>query len=45
VDTPELVRRRVAFDVDYIERQSFWFDLRILLLTGPALMAARNVLR
>jgi Undecaprenyl-phosphate glucose phosphotransferase len=45
VDTPELVRRRVALDVEYIERQSFWFDIYILLMTLPALMGARNTVR
>jgi Undecaprenyl-phosphate glucose phosphotransferase len=45
VDTPELVRRRVALDVEYIERQSFWFDLYILLATLPAMIGARNVVR
>jgi Undecaprenyl-phosphate glucose phosphotransferase len=45
VDTPELVRRRVALDVEYIERQSFWFDLYILLATLPALVSARNTVR
>ena len=45
VDTPELVRRRVTLDVDYIERQSFWLDLYILIVTIPALIAARNVVR
>jgi Undecaprenyl-phosphate glucose phosphotransferase len=45
VDTPELVQRRVTLDVEYIERQSFWFDLYILIVTIPALIAARNVVR
>jgi Undecaprenyl-phosphate glucose phosphotransferase len=45
VDTPELVRRRVTLDVEYIERQSFWFDLYILIVTIPALIAARNMVR
>ncbi len=45
VDTPELVRRRVSLDVEYIERQSFWFDLHILLMTVPALIGARNAVR
>ena len=45
VDTPELVRRRVALDVEYIERQSFWFDVYILAMTLPALIGARNVVR
>ena len=45
VDTPELVRRRVALDVEYIERQSFWFDLYILLVTIPALISLRKAVR
>lgn len=45
VDTPEAVRRRVALDIEYIERQSFAFDLYILVMTIPALIAARNVVR
>lgn len=38
VDTPELVRRRVALDVEYIERQSFWLDLYIIVMTIPCLL-------
>jgi lipopolysaccharide/colanic/teichoic acid biosynthesis glycosyltransferase len=38
VDTPELVKRRVALDVEYIERQSFWFDLYIIAMTIPCLL-------
>ncbi len=38
VDTPELVRRRVALDVEYIERQSFWLDLYIMAMTVPVLL-------
>jgi exopolysaccharide biosynthesis polyprenyl glycosylphosphotransferase len=38
VDTPELVRRRVALDVEYIERQSFWLDLYIMAMTIPCLL-------
>ena len=45
VDTPELVRRRVALDVEYIERQSFWFDLYIILMTLPAMVGARKAVR
>ena len=37
VHTPEDVRRRVELDVEYIERQSFWFDLYILTMTIPCL--------
>ena len=38
VDTPELVRRRVELDVEYIERQSFWLDLYIMAITIPVLL-------
>jgi exopolysaccharide biosynthesis polyprenyl glycosylphosphotransferase len=34
----EAVRRRVALDLDYVERQSFWLDLWILALTVPCLL-------
>jgi Undecaprenyl-phosphate glucose phosphotransferase len=45
VDTPELVRRRVALDIDYIERQSFWLDLYIMAMTIPCLLGDRHVVR
>ncbi|ATQ42695.1 exopolysaccharide biosynthesis polyprenyl glycosylphosphotransferase [Caulobacter mirabilis] len=45
VDTPELVRRRVALDIDYIERQSFWFDLYIMAMTIPCLLGDRQAVR
>ncbi len=38
VDTAESVRRRVALDLEYMERQSFWFDLSIILRTAPCLL-------
>jgi Undecaprenyl-phosphate glucose phosphotransferase len=38
VDTPELVRRRVALDVEYIQRQGFWLDLYIMAMTLPCLL-------
>lgn len=38
VDTPELVRRRVALDVEYIQRQGFWLDLYIMVMTLPCLL-------
>ena len=38
VDTAELVRRRVALDIEYIERQSFWRDLYIMAMTIPCLL-------
>lgn len=45
VDTPECVRRRVALDVEYIERQSFWLDLYIILMTVPCLLGDRTSVR
>jgi lipopolysaccharide/colanic/teichoic acid biosynthesis glycosyltransferase len=45
VDTPELVRRRVALDVEYIERQSFWLDLYIIAMTVPCLLGDRSAVR
>ncbi len=27
------LRKRVQYDLDYINRWSFWFDLRVLLMT------------
>jgi Undecaprenyl-phosphate glucose phosphotransferase len=45
VHTPELVRERVALDVDYIERQSFWLDLYIITMTLPCLLGDRSVVR
>ncbi len=45
VDTPELVRRRVELDVAYIERQSFWFDFYIMVMTLPCLLGDGAVAR
>ena len=45
VDTPELVRRRVALDIEYIERQSFWFDLYIMAMTLPRLLGDKHAVR
>jgi Undecaprenyl-phosphate glucose phosphotransferase len=42
METPEQVRRRVALDVEYIERQSFWLDLYIMLMTLPCLLGDRE---
>ncbi len=38
VDTPALVRRRVALDIEYVERQSFWLDMYIMAMTIPCLV-------
>ena len=45
VDTAESVRRRVSLDIAYIERQSFWFDLYILVMTLPRLLGDRDTVR
>ncbi|MGA0600619.1 exopolysaccharide biosynthesis polyprenyl glycosylphosphotransferase [Caulobacter sp. KR2-114] len=45
VDTPELVRRRVALDIEYIERQSFWRDLYIMAMTIPCLLGDVKAVR
>ncbi|MHB8530361.1 MAG: exopolysaccharide biosynthesis polyprenyl glycosylphosphotransferase [Caulobacteraceae bacterium] len=39
------VGRRVALDVEYIERQSFWLDLWIMLATIPCLIGDRRRVR
>jgi exopolysaccharide biosynthesis polyprenyl glycosylphosphotransferase len=41
LDDPEQVMRRVALDMAYIERQSFWLDLYIMLMTVPVLLGDR----
>ncbi len=45
LDTAEDVRRRVSLDIEYIERQSFWFDLYIMLMTGPCLLGDSSATR
>jgi lipopolysaccharide/colanic/teichoic acid biosynthesis glycosyltransferase len=45
IDTPELVRRRVALDIEYIERQSLMFDLAIMLKTIPCLLGDKLAVR
>jgi Undecaprenyl-phosphate glucose phosphotransferase len=42
---PREIQRRVAYDVDYIERQSFWLDLKIMLLTMPSMLGDRAAIR
>ena len=39
------VRRRVQLDIEYIERQSLWLDLRIMLVTVPVLLGDRAAVR
>jgi len=45
VDTIELVRRRVALDIEYVERQSLMLDLIILLRTIPCLLGDKLAVR
>ena len=45
VDTPQAVRLRVALDLEYIERQSMWFDLRIMFATLPCLLGDTSAVR
>jgi Undecaprenyl-phosphate glucose phosphotransferase len=45
VDTPELVKRRVALDIEYIERQSLMFDLIIMAQTIPCLLGDDETVR
>jgi Undecaprenyl-phosphate glucose phosphotransferase len=45
VDTPELVKRRVALDIEYIERQSLMLDLIIMAQTIPCLLGDDEVVR
>ncbi len=45
LDTAEDVRTRVRFDVAYIRRAGFWFDLWIMLKTGPCLLGDSETIR
>ena len=45
VHTPELVKRRVALDIEYIERQSLMFDLMIMARTLPCLIGDTKTVR
>jgi Undecaprenyl-phosphate glucose phosphotransferase len=45
LETAEQVRRRVAMDVEYIERQSLWLDLVIIARTIPAMIGDKTSVR
>jgi Undecaprenyl-phosphate glucose phosphotransferase len=45
VDTAEAVRRRVALDLEYVERQSIWLDIAIILRTAPCLLGDADAIR
>jgi Undecaprenyl-phosphate glucose phosphotransferase len=42
---PDEVMQRVAYDVEYIERQSFWLDLTIMAKTIPSMLGDRTAIR
>ena len=41
-DTPEKIKKRVEFDLAYIDNWSIWFDFCILARTPAALMSTHN---
>jgi len=45
MDRAEDVVKRIALDVDYIERQSFWLDLYIMAMTIPCLLGDDKTVR
>ena len=45
VDTPEAVRRRVSLDLEYVERQSVWLDMAIILRTLPCVLGDTGTVR
>ncbi|MFL5297713.1 MAG: exopolysaccharide biosynthesis polyprenyl glycosylphosphotransferase [Phenylobacterium sp.] len=45
VDTPEAVRRRVSLDLEYVERQSVWLDLAIMIRTLPCVLGDSATVR
>lgn len=45
VDTAEDVRRRVSLDLEYMERQTFWMDIAIILRTVPCLLGDSHAVR
>jgi Undecaprenyl-phosphate glucose phosphotransferase len=45
VDTADAVRRRVALDLEYVERQSLWLDLAIMARTLPCVLGDAGTVR
>ena len=45
VDDLESLQRRLLLDLNYIERQSFWLDLWIMLCTAPLVLGDRSAAR
>ena len=42
IDTLDKARRRVAFDLRYIDQWSLWLDLKILLMTVATMLGRQN---
>lgn len=42
VDDVVLLQDRIALDLEYVDKQSFWLDLWIMLLTLPCLLGDQN---
>jgi lipopolysaccharide/colanic/teichoic acid biosynthesis glycosyltransferase len=42
LDTVQKLKSRVDHDIHYIENWSFWFDLKILILTAAQVVLARR---
>ncbi len=38
VHTTELVKERLRYDMEYMEKASFWFDMYVILKTAPCLL-------
>jgi len=45
VDTAEAVRRRVALDLEYVDRQNVWLDLMIIARTLPCVLGDSQTVR
>jgi lipopolysaccharide/colanic/teichoic acid biosynthesis glycosyltransferase len=45
LDTAEAVRRRVSLDLEYVERQSIWLDIAIILRTLPCVLGDSAAVR
>jgi lipopolysaccharide/colanic/teichoic acid biosynthesis glycosyltransferase len=45
VDDAASLRRRIKLDMEYVDRQSFWFDLWIMLCTVPLVLGDRSAQR
>lgn len=44
-DTAEAIRRRVSLDLEYVERQSVWLDLAIIVKTLPCVLGDTATVR